>query len=406
MKKTRLLALVALPLLLVGCNNGNTGGTSKNVDLSTEEGWNEVVPEVKKAVKASAPALLDNINAELSFKVPELKVEMSETFAEPDEENVNRNIKVNASNVELSVNAGVKGLSTAQTFNGLVGYANLGVKGSFNVKDGDTSVLDLSINDLGLDAYLKEGIVYADINRVNVEDVNAIIALLPDEGMMSMIKSLVPVYLPSIKEQGGKVYTDLVASMVGNNFAPIKLVDGWEQKIDDDLTVAKIKEALGGDFSQFAAVKDCFTMGSDANHKLIFTVSLDAKAKYAASKDAIYDAYVAALPEGATPMSKTEFFAEADEAMKDIKTAKVNFSVKFDNNYVLNELSADLDLDLSFTRENKDDDGVLESTSTGVIKVKPSLSLKLDASTDVASKLPASFDGYKDIMTIIGAVGA
>ena len=402
MKKFRLLSLAVLPLLLAGCNGGNQGGaTEKEVDLSTEEGWNEVLPELKKAVKATAPAVTNSVNVDLSFKLPELGVHVTQTPANGEGQSTNV-MEASATGVELSVKAGVKGLSTSEKFNDLLAYASISAKGAASASMGGKEVFNMSIADFGVDAYLKEGNVYADVSKVNVDDLNTILALLPDVDMIAMIKNLIPMYLPKIQAEGGKVYTDMVSGLVGDKFAPIKLVDGWEQEVDETFTFENISKALGDKMEDLKALKGAIKMGSDKDHKLIFTVDLDAKAMYASSKDSIYDAYVAVLPEGQTPISKTEFLAQTDKVMNGIKVAKAGLQIKFDNNYVLKSLSLGADFDGTITVENTEE-GVVVSRNDIVITANPSIVLSVDTATDVASKLPSSFSEYQDIMDILAA---
>ena len=415
MKNSKLFVLAVLPFMLASCGNqgqqakdstDKASYVKKSVDFSTEEGCADLISDLRKALKATAPALLKNSNLEFDVSLPSLTFDVSNKYTNPTEQKVNSQVVGSIKNVKVDAKVGVKGLSTATKFNDLVAYADISeLKGSVNVKKDDKTVTDVTVPQIGLSAYLDSGRVYLDITKLSIDEIKKVTDSLDNVKAQSAVEML-----KEVKEKSNTFYLDSsYLSTLGvdvSNFTSIKLDEDFEAQIDSAINYKSVSTYFETVNNLLPLVDNFFEIGSDKNHKLIFTVTLDVVKLYNEFKEEEYKLYVESSKEGQEVLTKEDFFkqefTESDTVMSGVKAANLNASLKFNNEYVLSSFTVDINLDLDVSRNMYEED---EDVIDQVVYVKAKGSfhagLYVDVTTDVSTKLPDNLKDYPSIIKVL-----
>lgn len=416
MKNSKIIALAIFPFMLVGCGNqgqqtkdgiDKASYTKKSVDFSTEEGCTDLISDLRKAVKATAPALLKNSNLEFDVSLPSLTFDVSNKYTNPTEEKVDSRVEGKINDLKVNAKAGVKNLSTATKFNDLVAYADISeLKGSVNVKKDSQTVTDVTVPQIGLSAYLDSGRVYLDITKLSIDEIKKVTDSLDNEQVQGAVEML-----KAVKEESNTFYLDSTyLSTLGvdvSNFTSIKLDENFEAQVDNAINYEAASTYIKTVSGLLPLADNFLEIGSDKNHKLIFTVTLDVVKLYGEFKEEGYKLYVEASKDSEEVLTKEEFFkqefAESDAVMSGVKEANFTSSVKFNNDYVLSSFTVDVNLDLDVSRNmyDEEDEEVIDQVIKATAKGSLHAGLYVDVTTDVKTKLPDNLKDYPSIVKVL-----
>lgn len=419
--KRKLPLLLAVPFLLVGCNNAGPAPFNPDdpiddksyakeaVDFNNQESIDSLFVNIKKAIKNTA-LKIDNINVEGGLEVPNFYVKDEKKSDSSEYLEENSSTEVTVKDVEAKLNAGIAGLNTAKEFKELSGYVILDSlkgrvkidtsKGGEKPQTGEIKVLD----PIGLSVYLNENNLYLDLSKIAASDVASILAGIPSIDLSTSLT--ISTIFQTIKDNTDYISapTDLLA-LANIDISSFTGANLDETTIDKELegfktpTVEEIQDTISH-FSALSSLYDLF-VGSDTNHGLIFELDVDVAKGKEAAIDAIYEELVKQTEQG-QDLPKKEDVAKTFDMFKDLK---LSTKVKFDKNFVLTgvELSASIDLATSSTNSHYvDEELTVNMTSTTEVKGSVSLKFGFDFNSNVKEKLPKDLDQYilfSDAMT-------